>query len=393
MPEHTSNPIVIVGGGIVGCATAYALSKRTTAKIVVLEQDTSYRQCSTTRSAGGIRQQFSTPENIYLSQVTVALLKNLATEFSPDANLSFREHGYLLLATQIGLPIIAENVAVQNAHGAQTTLLLPDALRQNFPWLDTTNIAGGSFGPTGEGWIDPSAFLNLLRQGIRQRGIIIQQARVREFARTNNHIDSVILDNGDRISGAIFVNAAGAWSGELAQSASIHLPVEPRKRFVYVADTRDASDALHAAPLIVDASGVWFRPEGTKFICGVSPTETEEPPAVDLDIIDETPFNDRVWPALAARVPAFQSMKLINTWAGYYDYNTFDQNALIGQQGEIDNFFVASGFSGHGLQQAYAAGRALSELIIDGKFTTIDLSRFSPNRVAANTPIFEKNII
>lgn len=376
-----------------GCATAYALSTRTTAKITILEQDTSYQTSSTTRSAGGIRQQFSTPENIALSQATLALLERLTTEFGSSADLSFREQGYLILATNEGLPILNENVELQNRLHANVALLQPDALTSRFPWLDTTNIACGSLGLSGEGWIDPSAYLTLLRNAVRRQGVTIRRAKVRNVARTQNHIDSVILENGEHVTGTTFINTAGAWSGHIAKLAGLDLPVEPRKRYVYVVDTRDTTDALRAAPLTVDPTGVWFRPEGSKFICGVSPSEIDEPEAIDLNQIDETPFYDVIWPTLAARVPAFQSMKLINAWAGYYDYNTFDQNALIGRYGGVDNFYVASGFSGHGLQQAYGAGRAVAELIVDGKFTTLDLSRFNPSRVADNTPIFETNVI
>jgi FAD-dependent oxidoreductase domain-containing protein 1 len=389
----TSNDIIIIGGGIVGCATAYALSKRTLAKIIIIEQDTSYQDCSTTRSAGGVRQQFSTPENIALSQTTLALLKGLTTEFGSGADVSFREQGYLLLATNEGLPILNKNVALQNRLGADITLLRSDALKSRFPWLDTTNIAGGSFGLSGEGWIDPSAYLNLLHLALRRHDVNIRQAKVRGVVRAQNHIDSVILENGEHVTGTTFINTAGAWSGQIAKLAGLVLPVEPRKRYVYVVDTRDTVDALRAAPLTVDPTGVWFRPEGRKFICGVSPSEANEPKAIDLSDIDESPFHDIIWPTLAARIPAFESIKLINAWAGYYDYNTFDQNALIGRHGEVDNFYVVSGFSGHGLQQAYGAGRALAELIVDGKFTTLDLSRFNPNRVADNAPIFEANVI
>ncbi len=389
----SANDIVIVGGGIMGCATAYALSRRSAGRIVIIEQDTSYQAASTTRSAGGVRMQFSTPENIAMSQATVSLLRNLKSEFGPDADVSFREQGYLILATSSGQSVLAANVATQTQMGADVALLDSGQLQRQFPWLNGAGLAAGSFGRSGEGWVDPSALLALIRKAAQKVGVTIVRGRVVGVDRTANRVTSVTLEDGERLSGGTFVNTAGAWSATIARLAGGNLPVEPRKRYVYVVDQRNSEDALHRAPLTVDPTGVWFRPESGKFICGVSPSEADEPAAENLDEIDEAPFYDSVWPALAERVPSFQSLKLVSSWAGYYDYNTLDQNALIGRQPGIDNLFVATGFSGHGLQQGYAAGRAISELILDGRFTTIDLSRFALERVAANAPIYEANVI
>ena len=199
--------------------------------------------------------------------------------------------------------------------------------------------------------------------------------------------------SGKSIACRNLVNAAGPWAGALSALAGLKLPVEPRKRFVYVIDCREASDALHLAPLTVDPSGVWFRPEGRVFLCGKSPEENEEPPVGDLDAIDHTFFEQQVWPQLAARVPAFESIKVINAWAGYYDYNTLDQNAVIGPHPEVPNFYFANGFSGHGAQQAAAAGRAIAELIGHGAFQTLDLTRLGYARIVNNVPLAERNVI
>jgi sarcosine oxidase len=189
------------------------------------------------------------------------------------------------------------------------------------------------------------------------------------------------------------VNAAGPWAGALAALAGLALPVEPRKRYVYVIDSRRAGEDLRRAPLTVDPSGVWFRPEGRTFICGVSPEDADEPKAADLDHIDYAPFEEVVWPGLAARVPAFEEAKLISAWAGYYDYNTLDQNAVIGPHDEVGNFHFINGFSGHGLQQAYAAGRAVAEYIAYGASRTIELARFGYRRIARGEPLVELNVI
>jgi sarcosine oxidase len=210
---------------------------------------------------------------------------------------------------------------------------------------------------------------------------------------TRGRVEAARLARGARIACSALVNAAGPWAGEVAALAGVPLPVEPRKRFVYVIDCREASEALHKAPLTVDPSGVWFRPEGRFFLCGKSPEESEEPPATDLDAIDHAFFESEVWSRLATRVPAFESVKAVNAWAGYYDYNTLDQNAVIGSHPRLNNFYFVNGFSGHGAQQGAAAGRAIAELIVHGIFQTIDLARLGYGRIAEGRSLRERNVI
>ena len=188
------------------------------------------------------------------------------------------------------------------------------------------------------------------------------------------------------------VNAGGAGAGALAQMAGLALPVGPRKRYVYVLDCPGASDALHMAPLTVDPSGIYFRPEGRQFICGLSPEEADEPNDMDWEV-DYAWFEERIWETLASRVPAFEAIKVVNAWVGHYDYNALDQNAVIGPHPELSNFLFANGFSGHGLQQGPGAGNAIAELILHGAYRTIDLKRLGFERIARNAPLFERNVI
>jgi sarcosine oxidase len=174
--------------------------------------------------------------------------------------------------------------------------------------------------------------------------------------------------------------------------AGIDLPVGPRKRYIYVIDCPAATEALHKAPLTVQPSGVWFRPEGRTFICGLSPEEHEEPTVMDWEV-DHAFFEDRIWANLAEHVPLFEAIKVISAWVGHYDYNALDQNAVIGAHPEVKNFYFANGFSGHGLQQGPAAGNAIAELIVHGGYRAIDLRRFGFERILRNEPLFEKNVI
>jgi glycine/D-amino acid oxidase-like deaminating enzyme len=275
---------------------------------------------------------------------------------------------------------------------AKTDVGIGAELAQRFSWLVANGVAAGAYGRSGEGWFDPPSLAALFRKAAQQHGVTVLYDDVTGIEATTR-VEAVRLASGRRMACGSLVNAAGPWGGKLAALAGLRLPVEPRKRYVYVIDSREAPDALHGAPLTVDPSGVWFRPEGRMFLCGLSPEESNEPPAENLDHIDHDFFTNEVWPSLAARVPAFESVKVVNAWAGFYDYNTLDHNAVIGPHPELANFYFANGFSGHGAQQGAAAGRAISELILHGGFRTLDLTRFGYARIAERRPLFERNVI
>lgn len=385
--------VVIVGGGVVGSASAHYLRKNGfTGSIALVERDTSWALGCTARSVGGLRQQFSTPENIHLSKFGVTLVKNLKQEFGPDADIGFKEQGYLICASPEGLPILEENHAVQIANGADNVLLRGDELAARFPWLVTEGIAAGCFGLSGEGWVDPYMFAALFRKAAIARGVELIQDEVTGVTREGNRITGVTLATGGALACGTLVNAAGTGAGKLAGMAGIELPVGPRKRYVYVLDCPAATEALRKAPLTVIPGGVYFRPEGRNFLAGLSPEEHQEPDNLDWEV-DHAWFEEMIWPALAERIPLFEAIKVISAWVGHYDYNALDQNAVIGPHPEVTNFLFANGFSGHGLQQGPAAGNAISELVIDGRYRTIDLARFGFARIRNDQPLFEKNVI
>ncbi len=388
-----SYEVVIVGGAIVGSATAYYLKKHGfTGSIAIVERDTTFQRACTGLSAGGIRQQFSTPENIALSKFGLNVVRNLKAEFGPEADAGFKEWGYLILASEDGLPILEDNHRIQIANGADNALLRGDELSARFPWLLTDNMAAGCFGLSGEGWVDPYSLMALFRKAAVARGVDLIADEVVAVSQDGQSVTGVRLAKGGSIGCGALVNAAGFGAGALAEMAGIHLPVGPRKRYVYVIDCQQANDALHRAPLTVQPSGVWFRPEGRNFICGVSPEEHEEPTVMDWEV-DYSIFDDVVWPGLAEGVPAFEAVKVVGAWVGHYDYNALDQNAVIGRHPEKRNFYFANGYSGHGLQQGPASGNAIAELIVHGGYRAIDLTRFGYERIASNAPLFEHNVI
>jgi glycine/D-amino acid oxidase-like deaminating enzyme len=199
----------------------------------------------------------------------------------------------------------------------------------------------------------------------------------------------VRLVDGTLIEADAVVIAAGTGTPALARTAGAELPVEARKRYVFTFACREK---LAAFPLLIDPGGVYVRPEGELYICGASPAEHAEPAATDFEV-DHGFFEDTVWPALAARVPAFEQIRPGRAWAGHYDFNTFDQNAIVGLLPGYDNLLVATGFSGHGLQQAPAVGRGLAERIVHGRYKTLDLSPLGAERIAAGQPLTEENVV
>ena len=258
--------VVIIGGAIVGSSVAYYLREEGfSGSIALIDRDPQFSHSATTLSCASIRQQFSIAQNIRLSQFTLALFRRLKAEFGEDADIGFRENGYLILATEEGLPVLAGNHAIQQAEGADIVLEDAAALQKRFPWMSTEGIVAGALGRTGEGWFDAHAYLQLFRRALRTRNIDFITASVTGIERNGSRLTAVLLDNGERIEAGTIVNAAGPNAGKVAALAGIALPVEPRKRSVFVFEAREKFPDM---PLVVDPSGIYVRPEGSVYITG-----------------------------------------------------------------------------------------------------------------------------
>ncbi|HEU5094117.1 MAG TPA: FAD-binding oxidoreductase [Reyranella sp.] len=380
----TRTDVAIIGGGAIGSSIAYHLAndRAFTGKVTVVERDPSYRQASSALSASSIRQQFSTPLNIHLSRYGVEFLRRAQQTLGVD--LAFREMGYLFLADAAGEAALRANNAVQRAEDCAVDLLEPAALAQRFPWIEADGLALASLGTANEGWFDGPSLMLSFRRAARERGAIYIADEVVGLGR--HHVD--LRANG-RLEASIVVIAAGAWSAEVAAMAGIALPVEARRRSVFVFDVRKPPGST---PITIDPSGVWFRPEGRFYIAGTTPADGNDPAGAPLEVQHQE-WDEMVWPVLAARVPAFEAAKVVNAWAGYYEYNTFDQNGIVGRHPELGSVILASGFSGHGLQHSPAVGRAVAELIAHGHYRTLDLLPFGYERISAGQPIRELNVV
>ena len=395
MTERNRADVVIVGGAIIGSAVATFLASRPDfdGRVVVVERDPTYRASSTTLSAASIRLQFSTPLNIEISRFGLEVIRHPERFLAVDGEvpqLDFVENGYLFLATDAGRATLEHNHAVQRSLDVPVELLTPRALRERFGWINVDDLAGASLGLADEGWFDAYALLQGFRRRARSLGVAELVGEVTGVDVDADRAVAVRLADGSRIETDWVVNAAGPRAAEVAGMAGIDLPVRPRKRFVY---HFEAPIGLGAAPLTIDPSGIYFRPEGPAYLAGYSPIgDDPDPDTLDL-VVDRSRFESHVWPALAHRVPAFDRLRLLDSWAGHYEVNTLDHNAIIGPHPRVRNLLFANGFSGHGLQQAPAVGRGLAEWIAAGRYESLDLSPLGYERVERDEPYVELNVV
>lgn len=397
-PSRRSYDIVIVGGAAVGSSTAYWLSQvlGETASILVVERDSSYEFSSTALSTSAIRQQYSNPINVKISQFGIEIIRDFPQRMAPffqgepAPDLGFKEHGYLYCCTPEGVEAAKARVELQRSLGAGTVFLEPGPLKDRFPWLNVEDLGGGAWGSRDEGWFDSMGLLNGFRRAARGSGVEYIDNAVVGLDLEDNRVVAVRLSTGETVSCGTLVNAAGPRAQQVAAMAGLSIPVEPRKRYSFV--FASATPIPGRMPNVIDLTGTFVRPEGELFLTGNTPQKEIARDYEDFET-DMEEFDDYIWPALYHRIPAFDALKVQQFWTGHYEYNTLDHNGIVGFHPQISNFMFANGFSGHGLQQSPAVGRAVSELIIHGAFQTLDLTPFRYERVPANEPFLEEAVI
>ena len=383
-----SYDVILVGGGVMGCATAYYLLKRDDKlKIAIIEKDPTYTKSSTTLSDGNIRIQFNLKENIQISQYGLQELDNFATEMTvgddrPD--VAFRRQGDLFLFDENGREAAEQGFALQNSLGCEIEWLLPNKIEQRYPLLAVQSWAGGTFGRN-EGTMDPNAVMQAFKKKSLSLGAEFIQAEVENLTLTNSKVSGVTLKSGDNLFSENVVNSAGAWVPAIARTVGIELPIVPVKRQVFVLET--SVKPKNDLPLIVFPSGLYLIQEhGGHFLCAKS--LAEDPVGYDDFSWSQQHFADKIWPELVEYVPSFDRLKVASGWAGLYAVNTLDGNAILGEWPEMDGLYLIGGFSGHGFQQCFAVGRYIAEKIL-GLESSLDLSIFSPQRILDNRPVFE----
>jgi len=388
MPSVASTgSVVVIGGGIVGSFIGYFLRREGFGGAVrVIERDSTYRFSSTALSAASIRTQFGCDFNVQMSLFAARMLRDIRTWFGPDADVGYDERGYLMVGSPQTADAMRRGALRQNALGAAIDILSPDQAKQRFPWLNVSDIGIATYGASNEGWFDAWALLQLVRREARRLGVEYVADEVMAIDAADDRVTGVRLADGTRVPCAWCVDAAGPAGGQVAAMLGIDLPVRPRKRTVF--HLKAPLDGI-GFPMLFDNSGAWVRPEGAGFIAGIGPDPANDPDADGDFEPDHALLDASLWPALAHRVPAFESLRVLRAWAGHYEMNLLDHNGVIGPHDAIGNFLFATGFSGHGVQHAPATGRAIAELIVHGGYRALDLTPLGYGRIRRNEPIVE----
>lgn len=396
MIKNSAFDVVVIGGAVMGASAAYWLTRmRPGLKVMVVERDPSFARSSTALSVASVRQQFSTAVNVQISRFGVGFIRDFQASLGVDVgigSLGLRENGYLFVTGSAAQAALMQDLAaMQRSFGAATQVLDPAALKARFPWLEVGDLVAGSFGARDEGWFDNMGLLAGFRAAAKCQGAQFVRDTVVGIEVAAGRVQAVTLAAGGRVACGAAINAAGPSAAVVMAMAmaGLTLPVEPRKRTVFVID---APNARHPdAPLLVDR-GFYLRPEGNHWIIATVASE-DSPCAIndfepDLDLFDEV-----IWEQLYARAPGFDAVKVIRHWVGHYAYNTLDQNAILGPHPAVPNLFLMNGFSGHGLQQAPAVGRGLAEHILTGGWQSLDLSDLSVDRVLSGKPFREQAVV
>ena len=395
-PVHTSYDVIIVGGAMYGSSIAWFLSNHPDfdGRVLVVERDPTYEWASTSHTNSCIRQQFSAPINIKISQFGAHYVKSFCDQMGSDSrapDVVLQSFGYMYLADSAACADALQSVQqIQAANGAGTKHMTAAQIKATYPFYNMDDIVAGNHNLIDEGYFDGNTMFDWWKRSARELGVEFIHNSVVSMTKTDTTVQSVTLASGETVACGTVVNASGPRAVLTSRMAGIEIPVEPRKRHTFIFAAAEKLD--RDLPLTIDPSGVHMRSDGQYYMAGCPP---DDDGPVDYDDFspDHSIWEEKVWPVLAHRVPAFERIKLMNSWVGHYAYNTFDQNAIIGAHPDVTNFIFANGFSGHGFQQSPAMGRGIAELIATGDYQTLDLTPFSINRIIAGEKFPEQVII
>jgi glycine/D-amino acid oxidase-like deaminating enzyme len=383
--------VVVIGGGVIGCSVAHFIEEMAPATAVaVIERDSTYEFASTPRASGGCRVQFTTPENVEMSRFSIDFIKSFASTMSVEgrpADVSWVEGGYLFIVPPELVESLEANVARQLTMGCRVDLLTPGELKARWPSMSVEDLGAGAH-TRHDGWCDPNSLLWGFRRKAASRGVAFVNGRVTAIHHTRTRATGVVLEDGSRIVAENVVNAAGAWAGEVAAMAGMHLPVSPMKRYEHYFTPGSPMEQL---PYVKDVARLAFRSEGKGFSGGL--VDGSQQRGFDFTV-DHDYFERVVWPAVAHRFPPLEAAKCHRTWSGLYEECELDGNPIIGRWNHgLANLYTVAGFSGHGMMHAPAAGRGIAELLIEGGYRSIDLTRLGYERVEQGDPYPETGIL
>ncbi len=396
-PQRASYDVVIIGGAMLGSATAWFLADNPDfqGSVLVVERDPSYAFAATSHTNSCIRQQFSSALNVRISQFGAEFVQDLPRFMGAEApKLKIQNFGYMYLADNESFAAsLREAQAVQVAAGAGTRLLTPEEIKAAYPFYTVDDLVLGSINTVDEGYFDGITLFDWFRRQARAKGVEYLANEVVALTRNaaGTRVESVTLASGQVLACGQVVNASGTRGARTAAMAGIAIPIAPRKRFTWVISAEQPLE--RDLPLTIDPSGVHMRQDGrTTYMIG---GHTDDDPEVAFDDfeMDHGIWQDHIWPTIATRIPQFEAVKVQREWVGHYDFNALDQNAIVGPHSLVENFLFLNGFSGHGLQQSPAMGRGTAEWLTYGAYRSLDLSPLGFDRIAQGRAYLEKAII
>lgn len=376
--------IVIIGGGVMGASTAYHLAARGQKNIVLLEKEQFFGQGATGRCAGGVRYQFGTEVNVRLSMESLPMFARFEEEIGQQ--IDFRKCGYLFLLTmEEDLRIFRNNLAMQQRLGVQTEWLSGDEIRQRLPMMELNDVLGGTYNAS-DGLVDPNSVVMGYISASQKLGV--QAFSEVEATAINVVHDRVtgLMSSAGPISTPVIVNAAGPWAGITGLMAGVEIPITPIRRQMLTTDA--LPEIPEDFPFVIDfGQSLYFHREGPGILTGMSNPGQEA--GFDQNI-------DQDWElvhleAAAARLPALQNARLVSHWAGLYEV-TPDAHPIFGAT-PVEGFLVCAGFSGHGFMHGPITGKLMSEIILDGKAVSVDVSILDLNRFQEGRLIREYNVV
>ncbi|KAL4899475.1 hypothetical protein BDW74DRAFT_183731 [Aspergillus multicolor] len=393
IPPRQHYDVVIVGGATSGSSIAWHLATNPDFKgsVLVVERDPSLEYSATKASNNCMRQQFATAINVKIAQYAADFVKRFGPEFPPDPRAvpftpSIRNFGYLYLSDSSEFTdVLKKDQELQASLGASTQIISKTDVLERYPFLFTGDLDSASLNLVDEGAFNAWGMVQWLRQTAQDKGV--------DYISNEVIGADIKLQTGEQITIGTLVNAAGTRAATVSKLAGISgLPVEARRRYTYIFSVDECLPG--DLPLTIDPSGVHLRSYGAKdYLVGCPPIGPDT--AVDVDDFSfaENAWEEKILPVITRRVPQFASARVKDSWMGHYEFNTFDHNAIVGPHSEVGNFLFCVGFSGHGSQQAPACGRGVAELIVNGRFQTLDLSVLSYRRIIENRPLTERAVI
>jgi len=384
MDLPTTADIVIIGGGVMGASAAYHLAQRGLKNIVLLEKENFFGQGATGRCAGGVRYQFSTEINVKLSMESLPMLERFKEEIGQD--ISYKQCGYLLVATNgIDAKVFEHNVELQNKLGLPTQLLTGDEVRKRLPLMKFDDALAGTFNPK-DGIVDPNSVVMGYVSAAQKMGVkAFTGAEVIGVTVRGGDVEEVKTTLGG-IKTRMILNAAGPWSSQIGQMAGVNLPVLPLRRQMFT--TSPLKELPADFPFVIDfAKSLYFHREGEGLLIGMS--NQNEKPGVDQNVDED--FELVNLEAAIERIPLVEKAQRASHWAGLYEV-TPDAHPIFGAT-NVNGFTVCTGFSGHGFMHGPISGKLMSEYILDGKFSSLDVSMLDLKRFEEGRLIQEYNVV